>query len=1005
MSDIGKQALKTKINTKVYENSSQAITGSAMNEVLQDMVDTLCDGANLDAGSVTDSRLQNPVSVSQNTQNGRYQLKVGDTVEWQSDLAPYMASRWLVDSGGVAKMMEKEIKALFAESIKIGSYIQGGGAISGFRGIAEPIACDAKITSVNYYGYGTGNFAIYECKLNDDNTMSVVSSLATISAQLGEHTASVNFNVHGGNYILVFCNGKVGYTSEAGYAGFTIFADNWSESSPMVWSRDINHLALELIGTPLNFNSLDSGKVDKEQGKGLSTNDFTNEDVAAVSSLIDYPISDIKAANNKTGEDADSHFATILEGDEDVTIGTSIDISQAQTGQGSRAINTPMSSDIMIKRVWFSPSNTSSTITLYELRKNNDGKYDVVANLGYYNVRSLKYVDVNKVIHKGHYLAFKLTGSWYYTTGPSGSGLGLSFASPGLSDDATNLVATTDNYQWGVYVEGVTIGLQTALNLAEKDYDGETYNFGYSIDNATLNIGPSYSGSSSTAIILYNAIPKKGVIRKIRCKGVAAGNVDFYIAKKQTGNTFDIRGLICSANIAVGDNTIDVYCPINKGEYIAVVLWISIGATIAGQPSKYSYLTNTVGTKDTTVSTDGAPAVNVDIETNSIANSEKINENPKQDAFLYNSNMQGSEWTIVAGSWSGFESQTANSFMYLDKPTGMDRQCIRVELTLVDTSLRLGLCGQPYHPDEAEEQTHKGQYIIFDFGTKKIELHYGWDGDVTASEPTLRESANMMSTLYQNRKYILELEYETTKTIKIRVIDGITQEVAELVHTNTTEANSSFIWNLPVGLLLRSGHAKIVRVSQYPLSPVKPTLLILGDSYTQGWNLIRYGFDSDLCYSHLVEEWLGKNHCSISCRGGETALGFLTKLDTDMQLFKPKYTLIAYGLNDDIVDNAPFSEFKERISKIINAIRRAGSEPILMNYSGNNNPRYEYSAWVSGYALGFRCFDIRSALALDNTFTSNPNLFLEDFHPNVEGNARMFASFKTFFSDLLADRN
>ena len=77
MSDIGKQALKTKINSKVYENSSQAITGAAMNEVLQDMVDTLCDGANLDAGSVTDSRLQNPVSVSQNTSTGHTDINIG----------------------------------------------------------------------------------------------------------------------------------------------------------------------------------------------------------------------------------------------------------------------------------------------------------------------------------------------------------------------------------------------------------------------------------------------------------------------------------------------------------------------------------------------------------------------------------------------------------------------------------------------------------------------------------------------------------------------------------------------------------------------------------------------------------------------------------------------------------------------------------------------------------------------------------------------------------------
>ena len=52
MSDIGKSALKNLIDSAVTDNESGLITGTVMNGVLQDAVDTLANGENLDAGSV-----------------------------------------------------------------------------------------------------------------------------------------------------------------------------------------------------------------------------------------------------------------------------------------------------------------------------------------------------------------------------------------------------------------------------------------------------------------------------------------------------------------------------------------------------------------------------------------------------------------------------------------------------------------------------------------------------------------------------------------------------------------------------------------------------------------------------------------------------------------------------------------------------------------------------------------------------------------------------------------
>ena len=77
MSDIGKNALKTKIDAKIYDNESQLITGAILNEVLQDAVDTLADGGNLDAGSVDTANL-NDEAVTK----GKLAQNVSADLDW-----------------------------------------------------------------------------------------------------------------------------------------------------------------------------------------------------------------------------------------------------------------------------------------------------------------------------------------------------------------------------------------------------------------------------------------------------------------------------------------------------------------------------------------------------------------------------------------------------------------------------------------------------------------------------------------------------------------------------------------------------------------------------------------------------------------------------------------------------------------------------------------------------------------------------------------------------------
>lgn len=108
MSTKTKALLKAEIDSKVTENGSNQITGEKLNDVLNDMVDSLCDGTNFDEGSIPDAALENPVSVSQNTQTGKSlaNIRVGN-VDYlikaeQKDDFPMENSVHPVTSGGVS---------------------------------------------------------------------------------------------------------------------------------------------------------------------------------------------------------------------------------------------------------------------------------------------------------------------------------------------------------------------------------------------------------------------------------------------------------------------------------------------------------------------------------------------------------------------------------------------------------------------------------------------------------------------------------------------------------------------------------------------------------------------------------------------------------------------------------------------------------------------------------------------------------------------------------------
>ena len=183
--------------------------------------------------------------------------------------------------------------------------------------------------------------------------------------------------------------------------------------------------------------------------------------------------------------------------------------------------------------------------------------------------------------------------------------------------------------------------------------------------------------------------------------------------------------------------------------------------------------------------------------------------------------------------------------------------------------------------------------------------------------------------------------------------------------------------------------------------------MIYGDSFCEGFNLIRYGFECEKRYPQLIKNALNGN-VAISAKGGESTTGLVEKLDTDFTLFKPKYTLIAMSINDSIVSQNSIATFKVNMTKLIEKTRANGSEPIIVTLPSMGNGAdliRQYNSWIKNYYLDIRYLDINNVLSVTTSDTPDISLFLEDGHPNVEGNERIFKKFMLDFSDIIADAN
>ena len=159
-------------------------------------------------------------------------------------------------------------------------------------------------------------------------------------------------------------------------------------------------------------------------------------------------------------------------------------------------------------------------------------------------------------------------------------------------------------------------------------------------------------------------------------------------------------------------------------------------------------------------------------------------------------------------------------------------------------------------------------------------------------------------------------------------------------------------------------------------------LLILGDSISAG-----YGLKESENWVQLLENSMKKSGQKLqiinSSISGDTTIGGLSRIESDLEEYKPNYVLIELGGNDAL-RGYPIEKIKSNLVKIVDASYTAEANPIIMqirippNYGKNYVAAFEniYSEIAEEKNIPLLTF-LLEKVALDKSLMQ-----LDGIHPN-----------------------
>ena len=170
----------------------------------------------------------------------------------------------------------------------------------------------------------------------------------------------------------------------------------------------------------------------------------------------------------------------------------------------------------------------------------------------------------------------------------------------------------------------------------------------------------------------------------------------------------------------------------------------------------------------------------------------------------------------------------------------------------------------------------------------------------------------------------------------------------------------------------------------YSITADTKKLLILGDSISAG-----YGLKESENWVQLLETSLNVSSIELkiinSSISGDTTIGGLSRIESDLKKYNPNYVLVELGGNDAL-RGYPIDKIKSNLLKIIDVSLEAEANPIIMqirippNYGKNYVAAFEsiYSEIAAEKNIPKMSF-ILEKVALDKSLMQ-----LDGIHPNAK---------------------